>query len=143
MYTLRPPHFLPPLFIRFHTSPSLSLNHVSFSRAFKIIPRSIYFNRANKIQKYLSLSAFQRRKVFRLLPDKIITFLFSSSYVAFQRFPFATLLIRMIFQTFSYGNFSKKHTIPFHALYSFFSVFDFYNKIPRLTQPIQIQRFLM
>lgn len=86
------PSPVPPLFIRFHTFPSLPPNRVSFLHhcAFKIIPRSIYFNRANKIQKYFSSYVLaQKSFFFDSYSEKIITFLFIFLR-CFQRFsPFA------------------------------------------------------
>lgn len=88
------PSPVPPLFIRFHTFPSLPPNRVSFLHhcAFKIIPRSIYFNRANKIQKYFSSYVLAQKSFFFWLllgkdnhvPFHLLTLL--STFLPFRSF---------------------------------------------------------
>lgn len=90
MYTLRPAHFLSPFVYSLSHVSIPSSNRVSFFHhcAFKIIPRSIYFNRANKIQKYFSSYVLAQESFF-FDPGKDNHRSFSSSYVAFNVPPLA------------------------------------------------------
>lgn len=97
MYTLRPAHFLSPFVYSLSHVSIPSSNRVSFFHhcAFKIIPRSIYFNRANKIQKYFSSYVLAQESFF-FDPGKDNHRSFSSSYVAFNVPPWLLLSLFLL-----------------------------------------------